>query len=304
MSFALAEVDAFLRDKFPIRERLLSSWMDRLAAGEGEPMRIRSGSRPVLGTVFERLIGLDLTSTVVYEQDLARVPQAVSEPILGRAGFSLIGQLGEARWARATSYEMPEPSLPWLEDWWQLVHVQTALWTNEPKTEFDRQVLWDMVAPYVSPADLREEGAAALLVLWGRYRPAGRSSLRQLGTPVQAQVVLDDPVTADLVCGRCLVDVKVYADPGLEDANEWLEQLLQYVITDYDDRHGFDRVAIYAGWQAVLLEEPLGALLAKVSGRDDVDLRTLRREFRPIGENYAAEAYRARHNRPRPRTHY
>jgi hypothetical protein len=66
---------------------------------------------------------------------------------------------------------------------------------------------------------------------------------------------------ADLVTGRCLVDMKTVLDPS-RYLEQWLNQLLGYTLLDWADILCLNAVAIYLGWQVLLLREPITELLA------------------------------------------
>jgi hypothetical protein len=53
---------------------------------------------------------------------------------------------------------------------------------------------------------------------------------------------------ANLVIGRCLIDVKAVLNPAAS-FGRWLDQLLCHALLDWPDIFGLDSVALYLGWQ-------------------------------------------------------
>jgi hypothetical protein len=66
---------------------------------------------------------------------------------------------------------------------------------------------------------------------------------------------------ADLVVGRCLVGVKAAFDP-IASIGDWLNQVLAYALLDWSDALGVDTVAVYLGWQALLVSDSLARVPA------------------------------------------
>jgi hypothetical protein len=86
---------------------------------------------------------------------------------------------------------------------------------------------------------------------------------------------------ADLVVGRCLIEMKTVFDPAAAMDN-WLNQVLAYVLLDWSDALGVgvDAIAVYFGWQALLISEPLTRVLAVASAGGTPSLEELRADFR------------------------
>lgn len=87
---------------------------------------------------------------------------------------------------------------------------------------------------------------------------------------------------ADLITGGCLWEIKTTKGRGAQ--GEWLRQLLGYVLLDYADEHAIERVGLLLPRQGTRFSWPVGELIAELSGRDDLDLPTLRERFRRICE--------------------
>jgi hypothetical protein len=125
-----------------------------------------------------------------------------------------------------------------------------------------------------------ESAVDGLAHLWQGYLTHGRRQLAVLGS----RVLLEPEIAfgfgrADLVAGRCLVDIKTAPDPS-RHFHQWLNQVLGYVLLDWADILCLDTVAIYLGWQALLLSEPITSLLAASTSGSTPSLERLRVDFR------------------------
>lgn len=87
---------------------------------------------------------------------------------------------------------------------------------------------------------------------------------------------------ADLITDGCLWEIKTTKQRGAQ--REWLRQLLGYVLLDYEDEHAIDRVGLLLQRQGTRFSWPVNELIAELSGRDDLDLTTLRVRFRRVCE--------------------
>jgi hypothetical protein len=85
------------------------------------------------------------------------------------------------------------------------------------------------------------------------------------------------------VLARTLVEVKVTKHP-LPLRDEWLNQLLGYVLLDHGDWYELEQVAVFLGRQARLVAWPLAELLSELTGDPRVTLAELRGEFRALLE--------------------
>jgi hypothetical protein len=120
----------------------------------------------------------------------------------------------------------------------------------------------------------------ALAHLWDGYHHHGRRRILALGDRVIVEPELASGFgKADLVIGRCLVDVKAALSPAAA-FRRWLDQLLCYVLLDWPDTFGLDSVAFYLGWQGLLVHEPLTRLLTASAPSPTPTIADLRAEFR------------------------
>jgi hypothetical protein len=96
------------------------------------------------------------------------------------------------------------------------------------------------------------------------YFTTGRQELRALGTPVVVgHRFAGGFAVCDLVVGDALIDIKCVTQPVAHLVG-WIDQLLRYVLLDFADELGIRRTGIYFARHALLLTEPIDALLARV----------------------------------------
>jgi hypothetical protein len=82
---------------------------------------------------------------------------------------------------------------------------------------------------------------------------------------------------ADLILDGCLLEIKATKRPLKPVV---FHQLLGYVLLDYEDVYAIRRVGIYLARRGVMVEWPLLALVAQLSGGRAASLATLRAAFR------------------------
>ena len=90
-----------------------------------------------------------------------------------------------------------------------------------------------------------------------------------------------DGADADLIVDGCLWEIKTTKD-RVKGKN--LHQLLGYLLLDYDDEYGIDRVGVLLPRQNTQVSWPIRDLIAAMSDRDGLDLPELRRDFRAVCE--------------------
>ena len=91
-----------------------------------------------------------------------------------------------------------------------------------------------------------------------------------------------DGADADLIADGCLWEIKTTKQSAAE--GKWLHQLLGYALLDYEDEYGVDRVGLLLPRHNTQVSWPISDLMAAMSGRDDLDLLALRRDFRGVCE--------------------
>jgi hypothetical protein len=98
---------------------------------------------------------------------------------------------------------------------------------------------------------------------------------------------------ADLVIGRCLVEVKTAFDPATSMGG-WLNQVLAYALLDWSDALGVNTIAVYLGWQALLVSESLTRVLAAATAGSTPSLERLRADFRSAMQADMDESFAVR----------
>lgn len=283
----------FLDTRLPTRHAVVERWHRDLqdARWTGVPV---DGDRACLGRALELRLGLDLGERPAYWDLLAFLPARRCAELLQAAGFSSsdVEDLPEARtddpmlqsWIRRTRPAMGDTAeraaLTAVLDaasWDRVAHQLNREWSVQ-----DRRAL-----SLAMRANTRDRGADtgsstsmvdALTHLWSGYLTHGRQPLLALG-----QRVLLEPdlvpgfARADIVIGRTLVEVKCSAEPG-QHLQQWLDQLLGYVLIDRWNSLYLDRIAVYSAWHAMLLAEPLDRLLRN-SRAAAPELSVLRDQF-------------------------
>jgi hypothetical protein len=127
----------------------------------------------------------------------------------------------------------------------------------------------------------RDRDLAGLAHLWEGYLAHGR---RQLAGVDSGRVILAPELgggygVADLVVGRCLIEVKTALDPAAT-MGDWLNQVLAYALLDWSDALRVNTIAVYLGWQALLVSELLTRVLAAATAGRTPSLEGLRADFR------------------------
>jgi hypothetical protein len=129
-------------------------------------------------------------------------------------------------------------------------------------------------------AAARESALSGLSHLWDGYLQHGRRQLNSLGDRVLLAPQLAAGFgIADLVVGRTLVEIKTVLEPA-GHVEQWLNQLLGYVLLDWFNSLCLDVVALYLGWQAILISAPIDGLLAAATTGPTPTIDSLRAEFR------------------------
>lgn len=85
---------------------------------------------------------------------------------------------------------------------------------------------------------------------------------------------------ADLILDRRLIEIKTTADARFDQ--QWLLQLLGYVLLDWDDEYRIDGLGVLFARQATLAKWPLADVLRRVGGGGMAALPGLRAEFKDL----------------------
>jgi hypothetical protein len=310
----------FLDSRLPQRSVVAEEWAGRAASAPWDPVWLPDAeSRQRLGLAAEMRIGLDLGEAPAYFELLSFLPPAEYGALLDAAGFSPdespVGVTGTADpllfdWRRAHQPVRCDAgqraALAVCLEAAAMRNVQ-AFYSRRP-VQARRLSLVQFrsdIARYRSEhpegggeRDLNLDGFAHL---WEGYLAHGR---RQLACAGSDRVILAPELgggygVADLVVGRCLIEVKTAFDPAAS-MGHWLNQVLGYALLDWSDALGADTVAIYLGWQALLVSESLTRVLAAATAGIAPTLEDLRADFRSAMQADVDESFAVRMRQRHP----
>lgn len=280
----------FLDARLPHRDAVARDWARRAEDAPWSAIEAPTESRKQLGAAAEIRIGLDMAKAPGYWDVLSFLPPDECRTLLSGAGFS-----SELH----THLADTGTTDPLLQEWSRAVHppasddghgpVLAACWAAAGMRDIahrmlaSAQVRRSILAhqrEYLRATGHQEMAVQNLAHLWQGYLEHGRSQLMALGD----RVILEPELgfgfgKADLVVGRCLIDVKTFRDPSTR-SELWLNQVLGYVFLDWSDDLILDSVAVYLSWKGLLLLEPLAGLLAASTRGPTPSLTDLRNDFR------------------------
>jgi hypothetical protein len=290
----------FLDSRLPQRQAVAEDWAGRAATAPWTPVWLPdSESRQRVGLAAEMRIGLDLGDAPAYCDLLSFLTPAEYGALLEAAGFS-----PDASPVAATG-----TADPLLFDWRRVQQpisyndgqqaalaacLAAAAMRNVRSAYSDRPAQARRLSLAQFRSDIAPSGSQhpergsrrggdlnAFAHLWEGYLAHGR---RQLADAGSGRVILEPELgggyaVADLVVGRCLVEVKAAYDPATA-MNVWLNQVLAYALLDWSDALGMDTVAVYLGWQALLVSDSLTRVLAAANTGRTPSLEDLRADFR------------------------
>ena len=137
----------------------------------------------------------------------------------------------------------------------------------------------------------------AIAHLWEGHLAHGR---RQLGDAGNGGVILAPERgggygVADLVVGRCLIEVKTVFDPAAA-MGDWLDQVLAFALLDWSDALGVNNEAVYVGWRALLVSESLTRVAERAAATTGAtpSLEGLRADFRSVMQADMDESFAMR----------
>ena len=290
----------FLDRRLPQRSVVAEEWVRRAASAPWEPLWLpEEESRQRLGLAAEMRIGLDVGEAPAYSELLSFLPPDDYGALLEAAGFS----------SEESPDEVTGTTDPLLLDW-RRAH-QPVSWDDDQRAALaaclEAAGMRNVQSGFIGrPVQARRLSLMQFRALIARYRsehPEGASDRdvdldgfahlwegylahgrRQLAAASSGRVIVAPELgggfgVADLVVGRCLIEVKTVFDPAVS-MGYWLNQVLAYALLDWSDALGVDTVAIYLGWQALLLSESLTGLLAAATVGRSPSLEDLRADFR------------------------
>ena len=130
------------------------------------------------------------------------------------------------------------------------------------------------------------EDAACLGTAFSARYPEWQGANAELNPEFAGSADIDG-ADADLIADGCLWEIKTTKERGLRGI--LLYQLLGYLLLDYDDAYGIDRVGVLLPRHNTPVSWPIRDLIAAMSGRDGLDLAELRRDFRAVCEGVREE---------------
>jgi hypothetical protein len=284
----------FLDARLPKRHVISEQWAQRArqaswAGVEGDV------ERRTLGLAAEIRIGLDLAATPGYWELLSFLPPSWCEVLLRGAGYSLTEDENMAdtdtadplllEWSRGSHpITCGEDEQMVLAACWHAAQMQglvdsLARGSAERRRSFFVHLCGDFGRDILRPG-ASDPAIEALSHLWRGYLQYGRRPLFDLGDRVLLSPQLADGFgVADLIAGRCIVEIKVVLEPD-KRFGQWLNQLLGYVLLDWFDTFRLDAVSVYLGWQATLITTSLAEVLASSTSGQTPSLEGLRADFR------------------------
>ena len=268
-------------------------------------------SSDVLGLGLELRIGLDLADRPApWKRRLSYLPPDRCMAVINAAGFqhTRVGTLPPSgtsdpvllHWARTSQPRTLDDPEQWhaLAACLDLASIENVIHKHADDQTVDERRSWFLLITDDDHYNIDDGQVRELGYAWNAYLQAGRAALSPLGALVAVAPEFGGGFgRGDLVLGRTLVDVKTSTTPD-QKLDEWLTQLLGYVLLDRENRLALDTIAIYSGWQPTLLTYPIATLLNNASTSPTPTLAALREEFhaaiRPELDTFAAWRLRQR----------
>jgi hypothetical protein len=281
----------FLDARLPGRSAITSEWRSKLDDAPSREVAIEA-DRSHLGRAFEVRVGLDLADRPAHMNLLSYLPPAECQDLLLAAGFSV----------NVNPY-IPDTGTvdPLLRDWQRtsnpavavgdpaqlaaLAACSNAVSMDNLDHKAGRDFSVELRRGFYTnleeagPNETDDPTLRAMSLLWASYIEWGRSQLASLGERVLiAPELAPGFAVADLVIVRTLVELKT-SSYAARDMDVWLNQLLAYLLLDRWNVLYIDRLALYVGWEALVLQAPVARLLAAATPGRSPDLSALRTEF-------------------------
>jgi hypothetical protein len=305
----------FLDARLPQRRLIIDDWARQAGKAPWSAIMADVGYRSGLGLAAEYRIGLDLAEAPGYWDLLSFLSPMECNILLRGAGYcpaehEHMAETGTTdplllAWVRDRHpIALSEAQRLTLLACWAMAQISDLA---EPHSQIPVQSRRSFLAHRRS--DLRWDARMAnrphpvidaLSHLWQGYLRHGRRQLTGLGERVMLAPELADRFgIADIMVGRCLVEIKTALEPekGLE---QWLNQLLGYVLLDWFDALRIDTVALYLGWQAKLIATPVSEVLAASTPGPTPMLGLLRADFRQAIQADLDETHQWQLNRRYP----
>lgn len=294
-----SEISLFLGRHLPGVEEVTGRWRASLNQVTPVAVPVPPGRCAVLGAAFEYCVGLDLATAPPYVYLLDALPPDDAARIMRAAGFAPPHEVAEIQgtsfstWLRCALPGHRDDAVLLAGGWYMADLEELAFKLGPDGLRALLPRVWE-----TNPTTMRLslQNADNLRTLWSDYRNRFRAELVALGDRVVlAPWFADGFGIGDLIAGRTLLDIKVYADPA-PNLDLWLLQLLSYVLLDTDDELTLDAVGLYLPRQRRLLRRELDHLLCCLADAE-VDLRELRRGFAEVARPAVEESREYRRTR-------
>jgi hypothetical protein len=290
----------FLDSRLPQRSVVAEDWARRAASAPWAPVWLpEDESRQRIGLAAEMRIGLDVGEVPAYFDLLSFLPPAEYSALLSAAGFSADkGPVAATGTSDPLLFDWRRVHQPVRSDDDQRAALAACLeaagmrnvlpsFSGRP-AQARRLSLMQFRSDIARWHSEHREGASGgnadldgFAHLWEGYLAHGR---RQLAAAGSGRVILAPELgggygVADLVVGRWLIEVKTAFDPAAS-MGYWLNQVLAYALLDWSDALGVNTIAVYLGWQALLVSESLTHVLATATAGRTPSLEGMRADFR------------------------
>lgn len=280
----------FLDARLPQRDLVAQVWAREAEAAPWSGMETDPDHRMQLGNAIEIRIGLDVAAVPGYWDALSFLPPEECRALLSAAGYSADGRddladtgttdpllLDWRRVSHPLGHGDDERAV--LSGCWDAAGMRDVAHGIDVAVQLRRSLLARIRQGTHRTGPLQGPVMTALTHMWDGYLHHGRRRMLALGD----RVIIEPELAfgfgkGDLVIGRCLVDVKAALSPAAS-FGRWLDQLLCYVLLDWANIFTLDSVALYLGWQGLLVHEPLTGLLAASAPGSTPTMADLRAEF-------------------------
>jgi len=242
----------FLDARLPQREVVAQAWARQAEAAPWSGVEIDPDYRRQLGNAIEIRIGLDVAATPGYWDVLSFLPPEESQALLRAAGYSADGRedladtgttdpllLDWRRVSHPVAHGNDRQAV--LAGCWDAAGIRDVAHGTDAAVQLRRSLLAHIREHVHRAGPLQGPVMTALVHLWNGCQQHGRRRMMALGDRV---IIEPEFVSgfgkADLVIGRCLIDVEAVLSPAAS-FRRWHDQLLCYVLLDWPDIPGLDR---------------------------------------------------------------
>lgn len=281
-------LNRFLDKHLPHRADITAAWLTELQAALWTPLSVSHGADDI-GCVLEMRIGLDVATRPAPWPLLSYLPIEECATLLSAVGFehTRVGSLPPSgtsdpmlmHWSRDHEHQPDSQDMRQaLATCLDLVELQKFAHKRGDTITVDERS-WFIAIVEQGRLSSNTEMLNALHHAWTGYLEHGQRVLRGLGErAIIAPELAGGFGIADLVVGSTLVEIKMSAD-AQKNIDQWLRQLLGYLLLDRHNALSIETVAVYAGGQGLLLTCPVAEVLKSASVGPTPQLTALRDEY-------------------------